>query len=121
MLRLASAVRSVGCANPSDRVVYEVRITLLEPTVKAQYVKFLFQDGHIDRVLGASPGFLAAEILDDAKTSLSVRYTVRSQADLDRYLAEQAPALQQEAKEVFPCHVFRTERSVWKSLHTFYK
>lgn len=85
-------------------VVYEVNLDL-DAAIRDDYLAWLAP--HVAEIL-ALPGFTGAQVFEVAdpaaapgRASLCVQYRLAGQADLDRYLAEQAPRLRAEGMARF--------------------
>jgi hypothetical protein len=83
-------------------VLYEVNLEA-DAAIEAAFDTWLRD--HIADMLQIE-GFLSAEILDDASAPAgrirrTVQYRLRSQAELDRYLREQAPAMRERGVALF--------------------
>jgi hypothetical protein len=92
---------------------YEVTIHLDDPSLADALERYML-DKHLDDVF-ATGCFVDAhfERADDYRT----RYSVASQDDLDRYLAEHAARMREDFAAHFPSGL-RVTRNVWKDLRT---
>jgi hypothetical protein len=89
-------------------IVYAVTLRV-DPAVADEFVEYLRRT-HVPDVL-ATGCFVGHEILrvtdppdagdDRGRTTYCVQYRVRSRANLDRYLADHAPALRKEVADRF--------------------
>lgn len=93
-------------------VSYEVTIQLDDVSLAAALEEYMRT--HVPEVL-ATGCFLDAHFERSAPDVYRTRYTVASQSDLDRYVAEHAPRLRADFVEHFPSGV-RLTRSVWAAL-----
>ena len=92
---------------------YEVTIHLDDPSL-APALEGYMRDRHIAEVLATgcfADGRLERSAPDDYRT----RYTVASQEDLDRYVAEHAPRLRADFLQHFPSGL-RVARAVWNEV-----
>jgi antibiotic biosynthesis monooxygenase (ABM) superfamily enzyme len=94
-------------------IVYEVNLDV-DAAVFSAYRAWL--DEHVREMLTV-PGFIAAEILEcrdpappAGRRSLCVVYRLASDADLQRYLREDAPRLRAEGLQRFPGRFTATRR-----------
>lgn len=85
-------------------VVYEVNLDL-DAAIRDDYLVWL--ESHVAQIL-ALPGFTGAQVFEvtdpaatPGRTSLCVQYRLAGQADLDRYLAQQAPRMRAEGMARF--------------------
>ena len=94
-------------------ILYEVNLEV-DAAIASDYLAWL--DAHL-REIRALPGFLGAELFDDAERSsaqqhsLCVQYRLASAADLDVYLREHAPRLRADGQARFGGR-FRATRRV---------
>lgn len=94
-------------------IAYEVNLDV-DTDVFAAFRAWL--DEHVRHML-ALPGFVSAEILErtdppppQGRRSLCTIYVLDSEADLQRYLAEDAPHMRAEGLERFPGRFTATRR-----------
>jgi len=116
---LASSLNAPPVARAGGEVLYEVECTL-DPSIEAEFDAWL--PGHIEAVL-KSEGFSGAEIaaipaLSSGPVVRRTSYRVRSQADLERYLENDAPRLRGDALARFGDKA-RFERRVFASRGSF--
>lgn len=95
---------------------YEVTIQL-ERSELADAFESYMRDKHVGEVF-ATGCFLDAHFEESAPGIYRSRYSVASQEDLDRYLAEHAPRMRADFAEHFPEGV-RLTRAVWNQLADF--
>lgn len=94
-------------------ILYEVNLDI-DAEIASEYLAWL--DAHM-REIRALPGFLGAELFDDAERSgaqqrsLCVQYRLGSAADLDAYLRDHAPRLRADGQARFGGR-FRATRRV---------
>ena len=94
-------------------ILYEVNLEI-DAEIASDYLAWL--DAHV-REIRALPGFLGAELFDDAERSsaqqrsLCVQYRLASAADLDAYLRDHAPRLRADGQARFGGR-FRATRRV---------
>lgn len=91
---------------------YEVTIEL-EDLSLADALEAYMRGKHVAEVV-ATGCFLDGRFEQSAPGVYRSRYTVASQEDLDRYLADHAPRLRADFQEHFPSGV-RLSRAVWRS------
>lgn len=89
---------------------YEVTIQL-DDAALAEALESYMRDGHVAAVQ-ATGCFLDAHFEQSAPGLYRTRYSVASQEDLDRYVAEHAPRLRADFQEHFPSGL-RVSRAVW--------
>jgi hypothetical protein len=92
------------------RVVYEIT-EIVRADLAAEYERFM-RDEHIPDLL-ATGQFCGAKLMADGNGSFRIAYESKSQANLDRYLAEFAPDLRQKFLDRFPLGV-DVSRAEWK-------
>ena len=92
---------------------YEVTIQLEDASL-AEALETYMRDKHVAEVV-ATGCFLDGRFERSEAGVYRSRYTVASQEDLDRYLAEHAATLRGDFHERFPSGV-RLSRAVWTSL-----
>lgn len=102
------------------KIVYEVNIEL-DPEIEQAYLKFL--DDHIKEILHFK-GFLGADLYkDDSSASpvkLVVKYRLKTEEDMENYIAHHAPAMRAQAIELFGTK-FKAQRRILKTLKSFKK
>ena len=89
---------------------YEVTLQLEDRSLAGALETYM-GDRHVAEVF-ATGCFLDAHFEQSAPDVYRSRYSVASQEDLDRYLAEHAPRLRADFLEHFPAGV-RVTRAVW--------
>ena len=93
-------------------IVYEVDLTV-QAGVAEDFRRWL--PGHVARML-ALPGFLGADLFEDATSpatvdpAFAVRYRLQDAAALERYLREFAPAMRDEGLQRFGSRFFAQRR-----------
>ncbi len=92
---------------------YEVTIQL-EDAALADVLERYMRDRHVADVV-ATGCFLDGRLERSAETVYRTRYTVASQEDLDRYLADHAPRLRADFHQHFPAGV-QLSRAVWREV-----
>lgn len=98
-------------------LIYEVKLEI-DPQIFEAFCRWLKQ--HVAEILSL-PGFLEAEIWQDQQNTtlgwciLSIQYRLKSQADLDHYLQENASKMRAEGQKLF-ANQFRAERRVLNKL-----
>jgi len=92
---------------------YEVTMQLENPEL-AQSLETYMCDKHLAEVF-ASGCFLDARFERSAPDVYRTRYTVASQAELDRYVAEYAPQMRADFLAHFPSGL-RISRAVWEGI-----
>lgn len=95
---------------------YEVTIQLEDPSLAAALETYM-RDKHVGEVF-ATGCFIDAHFEQSAPGVYRTRYSVASQENLDRYLAEHAPRLRADFHEHFPSGV-RLTRAVWTAQQAF--
>lgn len=91
---------------------YEVTMELDELSLAPALERYMI-DRHLADVFAT--GCFADAHFERGETLWRTRYTVASQEDLDRYIAEHAPATRADFAEHFPTGV-RLTRAVWREL-----
>ena len=92
---------------------YEVTIHVEDPSL-APALRQYMTGTHVAEVL-ATGCFVDGRFEQSAPDVYRTRYTARSQADLDRYVAEHAPRLRDDFVRHFPAGL-RITRAVWNEL-----
>ena len=92
---------------------YEVTIVLEDPSLAEPLTAYM-REKHLREVF-ATGCFLDAHFEQSAPDVFRSRYSVASQEDLDRYIADHSSALRADFLERFPSGV-RVSRSVWTQL-----
>ena len=92
---------------------YEVTMVLEDESLAAALEMYMLEK-HLDDVL-ASGCFVEGRFERGADGAYRTRYAIARQEDLDRYLAEHAPALRADFQEHFPDGL-RISRAVWQEL-----
>ena len=96
-----------------EMISYEVTIRLDDPALGPALEAYM-HDKHLAEVF-ATGCFLDARFEKSAPDTYRSRYTVASQAELDRYVAEHAPRLRTDFLAHFPTGLTIT-RDVWTLL-----
>jgi hypothetical protein len=92
---------------------YEVTIHVDDPALTAAFEQYM-REKHVAEVV-ATGCFVDGRFEQSAPGVYRSRYTVRSQEDLDRYLAEHAPRLRDDFQQHFPAGM-RLSRAVWNEV-----
>ena len=114
----------IGVLNPSgrDRAVtnphssglsYEVTMELEDLSLAASLERYM-TDQHVAEVL-ATGCFVDGRFEQSGPGIYRTRYSVESQENLDRYVAEHAPRLRADFQQHFPAGL-RVSRAVWKEV-----
>lgn len=91
---------------------YEVTMELDDPSLAPTLERYLIEQ-HLADVFAT--GCFADAHFERGEKVWRTRYTVASQKDLDRYVAEHAPAMRSDFARHFPTGV-RLTRAVWEEL-----
>jgi len=91
---------------------YEVTISLDDPSLASALERYMI-DTHLADVF-ATGCFVDAHF-ERSDTAWRTRYTVASQEDFDRYVAEHAPRMREDFAAHFPTGL-RLARAVWTEL-----
>jgi hypothetical protein len=91
---------------------YEVTISIDDPSLAPALERYMV-DTHLADVF-ATGCFVDAHF-ERSETAWRTRYTVASQEDLDRYVAEHAPRMRDDFAAHFPTGL-RVTRAVWTEL-----
>lgn len=84
-------------------IIYEVNISV-EKSILQEYISWL--EGHIQEITNY-PGFVRANLSkeeqgdNESREKYAICYTVKTQADLQQYLAKYAQKMRQEGEEKF--------------------
>ncbi len=95
---------------------YEVTIQLDDASLAEAFETYM-RDKHLGEVF-ATGCFIDAHFEQSAPGVYRSRYSVASQDDLNRYLAEHAPRLRADFAEHFPAGM-RLSRAVWQSIRAY--
>ena len=95
---------------------YEVTIQLDDASLAGALETYM-RDKHVGEVF-ATGCFTGAHFEQSAPGVYRSRYSVASQEDLDRYLAEHAPRLRADFVAHFPAGM-TLSRAIWKSVRAY--
>jgi len=99
-------------------IVYEVNLEL-DAEIASDYLAWL--ESHV-REIRALPGFLGAEVFDDAENSdapqrrVCVQYRLGSAAELEAYLRDHAPRMRADGQARFGTRFRATRRVLQRRL-----